>query len=67
MPEHKDLVINWEAMLKAITDDNFATTSQGTTAGDQADVAKQLQMKTICTTLKVCILKLLSLRIKDGE
>ena len=54
MPEHKDLVINWEAMLKAITEDNIATTSQGTTAGDRADVAKQ----RVLVEMLACAVKL---------
>ena len=41
MPEHKSIVTNWSAILFAISEDNVATTSQGTTAGDKADVAKQ--------------------------
>ena len=54
MPEHKDLVTNWEAMLKAITEDNIATTSQGTTAGDRADVAKQ----RVLVEMLACAVKL---------
>jgi len=41
MPEHKGIVSNWTAMIRAITDDKVAMTSQGNTAGDRADVAKQ--------------------------
>ena len=41
MPEHKDIVTNWSAMIRAITDDKAAKTSQGNAAGDRADVAKQ--------------------------
>jgi len=41
MPEHKSIVTNWTAMIRAITEDNVAITSQGTSAGDRADVAKQ--------------------------
>ena len=41
MPEHKSIVQNWPAMIRAITDDKIAMTSEGNTAGDRADVAKQ--------------------------
>ena len=41
MPEHKVIVTNWSAMVRAITEDNVAMTSQGTAAGEKADVAKQ--------------------------
>ena len=41
MSEHKAIVTNWSAMVRAITDDNVAMTSQGTSAGEKADVAKQ--------------------------
>jgi hypothetical protein len=41
MPKHKSLVTNWAAMLRAIGDDNAATTSSGGKAGDRTEVAKQ--------------------------
>ncbi len=41
MPEHKSIVTNWSAMVRAITSDNLAMTSHGTSAGERADVAKQ--------------------------
>jgi len=41
MPEHKEIARNWSAMIRALTDDKVAITSQGHTAGDRADVAKQ--------------------------
>lgn len=41
MPEHKALVTNWAAMLRAIGDDNVATTTSGGKAGERAVVAKQ--------------------------
>ncbi len=41
MPEHKNIVTNWTAMIRAISDDKIAMTSQGHTAGDRADLAKQ--------------------------
>ena len=41
MPEHKSIVTNWTSMIRAITEDNIAMTSQGTSAGERADVAKQ--------------------------
>jgi len=41
MPDHKEIITNWSAMLRAIQDDNVALTSQGTVAGDRADAAKQ--------------------------
>jgi cohesin complex subunit SA-1/2 len=41
MPQHKSIVTSWSAMLRAIKDDNIAMTSQGTAAGDKANVAKQ--------------------------
>jgi hypothetical protein len=41
MPEHKSLFTNWVAMLRAIGDDNVATTASGGKAGDRAEVAKQ--------------------------
>ncbi len=39
MPEHKALVTNWNAMLRAIGEDSAATT--GDTAADRIEVAKQ--------------------------
>jgi cell envelope opacity-associated protein A len=41
MPEHKALITNWAAMLRAIGDDNVATTTSGRKAADRAEVAKQ--------------------------
>ena len=41
MPEHSSIIKNWSAMLKVINDDIVARTSQGTSAGDRADIAKQ--------------------------
>ena len=41
MPEHKEIISNWSAILRAIEDDSVALTSQGTVAGDRADTAKQ--------------------------
>lgn len=41
MPEHKALVTNWNAMLRAIGDDSVATTTSGGKAGNRAEVAKQ--------------------------
>jgi cohesin complex subunit SA-1/2 len=41
MPDHKDIVTNWNAMIRAITDEKIATTSQGNAAGAKADLAKQ--------------------------
>ena len=41
MPEHRGLVTDWGAMLRAIKDDNAAATAHQVTAGDKANVAKQ--------------------------
>ena len=41
MPEHKSIVTNWPAMVRAITEDNIAMTAHGVSAGERADVAKQ--------------------------
>ncbi len=41
MPEHRALVTDWSAMLRAIKDDKSATTAHNVKAGDRADVAKQ--------------------------
>jgi Cohesin len=41
MPEHKDIVTNWNAMIRAISEEKIATTSQGNAAGAKADLAKQ--------------------------
>ena len=41
MPEHRGLVTDWSAMLRAIKDDSQATTAHQVTAGDRANVAKQ--------------------------
>mmetsp|Transcript_4325 Transcript_4325/g.8293 ORF Transcript_4325/g.8293 Transcript_4325/m.8293 type:complete len:1621 (+) Transcript_4325:123-4985(+) len=41
MPDHKDIITNWNAMIRAITDEKIATTSQGNAAGAKADLAKQ--------------------------
>jgi len=41
MPEHKSIVTNWPAMIRAISDEKLAMTTGGTTAGDRADIAKQ--------------------------
>jgi cohesin complex subunit SA-1/2 len=41
MPEHRGLVTDWSAMLRAIKDDNVAATATLITAGDRANVAKQ--------------------------
>jgi len=41
MPEHKSIVTNWPAMIRAISDEKVAMTSQGHAAGDRADIAKQ--------------------------
>ena len=41
MPEHRGLVTDWSAMLRAIKDDKAATTAHQVTAGDRASVAKQ--------------------------
>ena len=41
MPEHRVLVTDWSAMLRAIKDDKSATTAHNVKAGDRADVAKQ--------------------------
>jgi len=41
MPEHRGLVTDWSAMLRAIRDDNAAATAHHVTAGDRANVAKQ--------------------------
>ena len=41
MPEHKGLVTDWSAMLRAIKDDKIAATASNVTAGDKANVAKQ--------------------------
>jgi len=41
MPEHRGLVTDWGAMLRAIKDDNAAATAHQVTAGDRANVAKQ--------------------------
>lgn len=36
MPEHRGLVTDWSAMLRAIKDDNAAATATQVTAGDRA-------------------------------
>lgn len=41
MPEHKGLVTDWSAMLRAIMEDKAALTSQGKVAGNRSEVAKQ--------------------------
>ncbi len=41
MPEHKQIITNWTSMVRAITEDNVAMTSEGKSAGERADVAKQ--------------------------
>ena len=41
MPEHRSLVTDWSAMLRAIRDDNAATTAGNVRAGEKANVAKQ--------------------------
>jgi len=41
MPEHRGLVTDWSAMLRAIKEDNAAATAHHVTAGDRANVAKQ--------------------------
>lgn len=41
MPEHRGLVTDWGAMLRAIKDDNAAATAMLVTAGDRANLAKQ--------------------------
>jgi cohesin complex subunit SA-1/2 len=41
MPEHRGLVTDWGAMLRAIKDDNVAATATLITAGDRANLAKQ--------------------------
>lgn len=41
MPEHRALVTDWSAMLRAIKDDNSATTAHNVRAGDRANVGKQ--------------------------
>jgi hypothetical protein len=41
MPEHRALVTDWSAMLRAIKDDNAATTATNVRAGEKANVAKQ--------------------------
>jgi cohesin complex subunit SA-1/2 len=41
MPDHKNIVTNWNALIRAITDEKIATTSQGNAAGARADLAKQ--------------------------
>jgi hypothetical protein len=56
MPEHKIIVSNWTAMIRAITDDKAAMTSEGNTAGDRADLAKQrvlVQMLACATKAEV--------------
>jgi len=41
MPEHRGLVTDWGAMLRAIKEDNAAATAHHVTAGDRANLAKQ--------------------------
>lgn len=41
MPEHRSLVTDWSAMLRAIKDDKAATTASNVRAGEKANVAKQ--------------------------
>lgn len=56
MSDHKSLATNWNAMVRAITDDKVAITSQGESAGDRADVAKQrvlVQMLACAARLEV--------------
>ena len=50
MPEHKSLVTNWTAMIRAITDEKVAMTSQGVSAGDRADLAKQRVLVQMLTS-----------------
>ena len=56
MPEHRNIVTTWSAMLQAIGDDNAAMSMQGTAAGDRADEAKQrvlVQMLTVAARAEV--------------
>ena len=41
MPKHKNLVTNWDTILRATGDDNSANTSAGGKGGKRADIAKQ--------------------------
>ena len=41
MPEHRALVTDWSALLRAIKDDNAATTASNVRAGEKANIAKQ--------------------------
>lgn len=41
MPEHRSLVTDWSAMLRAIKDDKVATTASNVRAGEKANVIKQ--------------------------
>jgi hypothetical protein len=41
MPEHRDLVTDWDAMLRAIKEDKAAATAHNVNAGDRANIAKQ--------------------------
>lgn len=41
MPEHRCLVTDWSAMLRAIKDDKAAATAHNVRAGEKANVAKQ--------------------------
>ena len=41
MPEHRNLVTDWNAMLRAIKDDNAAATAHNVKAGERANLAKQ--------------------------
>eukprot|EP00804_Cyclotella_cryptica_P015054 CCRYP_000638-RD/>CCRYP_000638-RD protein AED:0.18 eAED:0.18 QI:0/0.75/0.6/1/0.75/0.6/5/233/1090 len=41
MPEHRSLVTDWSAMLRAIKDDKAAATAHNVRAGEKANVAKQ--------------------------
>ena len=41
MPEHRGLVTDWSAMLRAIKEDKAAATAHHVTAGDRSNVAKQ--------------------------
>lgn len=56
MPKHKGIVTNWNAMIRAITDDKTALTAHGESAGDRTDVTKQrvlVQMLFCATRLEV--------------
>lgn len=56
MPHHKGIATNWNAMIRAITDDKTALTAHGETAGDRTNVAKQrvlVQMLACATRLEV--------------